>query len=89
MTQDADKDKKEEILLLGNQTLNRLKMGAIQANRGCLLKRGGDGQLEYIDQLKSGLNIQGDVKSALTLKIDGKNILLIGSTDQALQAYAY
>jgi len=89
LTDDVDKDGTEELLLLGNQTNNRLKMGAIQANKGCLLKQHNDGSMEYVDQVKSGLKIQGDVKSALTLKVDGQNILLVGATNQPLQAYKY
>ena len=89
LSDDFDKDGIEEILLLGNQTANRLKMGAIQANKGMLLKQRADQSFEYVNQVKSGLNIQGDVKSALTLKIDGKRVLLIGASDQPLQAYSY
>ena len=89
LSDDFDKDGYEEILLLGNQTANRLKMGAIQANKGMLLKQRADQSFEYVNQVKSGLNIQGDVKSALTLKVDGKRVLLIGASDQPLQAYSY
>jgi hypothetical protein len=89
LSDDFDMDGNEEILLLGNQTANRLKMGAIQANKGMLLKQRADQSFEYVNQVKSGLNIQGDVKSALTLKIDGKRVLLIGASDQPLQAYSY
>ncbi|MFN4976799.1 MAG: VCBS repeat-containing protein [Bacteroidota bacterium] len=87
--EDIDDDGNPEILLLGNQTSNRLKMGAIQANRGHAFKINKDGFPAYIHQTKSGLNIEGDVKSALTLKVDGKRILLVGASDQPLQAYAY
>jgi enediyne biosynthesis protein E4 len=89
LSDDFDKDGNEEILLLGNQTANRLKMGAIQANKGMLLKQRADKSFEYVNQVKSGLKIQGDVKSALTLKVDGKRVLLIGASDQPLQAYSY
>jgi hypothetical protein len=89
LKEDFDHDGKEEVLLLGNQTLNRLKMGAIQANRGNLFKFNQGGSAEYIPLTKSGLNIEGDVKSALTLMVDGKKILLVGSSDQPLQAYTY
>jgi enediyne biosynthesis protein E4 len=89
LKEDFDHDGKEEVLLLGNQTLNRLKMGAIQANKGNLFKFNTEGSPEYIPLTKSGLNIEGDVKSALTLVVDGKKILLVGSSDQPLQAYSY
>jgi hypothetical protein len=89
VAEDVDSDGSEELLLLGNQTSNRLKMGAIQANRGVLLKKTGQGSFEYVKQSKSGLNIIGDVKSALTLKVNGKNIILVGANEQSLQAFEY
>ena len=64
-------------------------MGAIQANRGMLFNINASGHIEYVLQTRSGLNIEGDVKSALTLRVDGKKILLVGSSDQPLQAYSY
>lgn len=87
--EDFDGDGTNEVLLLGNQTLNRLKMGAIQANRGNIFKFNIDASPTFMHLTKSGLNIEGDVKSALTLMVDGKRILLVGASDQALQAYSY
>jgi hypothetical protein len=87
--EDFDGDGTNEVLLLGNQTLNRLKMGAIQANRGNIFKFNIDASPTFMHLTKSGLNIEGDVKSALTLMVDGKRILLVGASDQALQAYTY
>jgi transcription initiation factor TFIIIB Brf1 subunit/transcription initiation factor TFIIB len=64
-------------------------MGTIQANKGCLLKFSTTNSAEYVNQVASGLNIQGDVKSALTLTVNGKKIILVGASDQPLQAYSY
>lgn len=89
LKEDFDHDGNHELLLLGNQTLNRLKMGAIQGNRGIVLSTFKQGVFEYLQQIKTGLNIEGDVKSALTLLVDGKKILLVGASDQSLQAYSY
>lgn len=89
VSEDFDGDGKDELLLMGNQSSNRLKMGAIQANKGCLLKFSTTNSAESVNQVASGLNIQGDVKSALTLTVNGKKIILVGASDQPLQAYSY
>jgi hypothetical protein len=86
---DFDHDGHKDILLLGNQTSNRLKMGAIDANRGCLLRGDGEGHYRYVSQLESGLNVIGDVKSGILFNWKGKPVLLAGATDQELQVYEY
>jgi hypothetical protein len=86
---DFDHDGHKDILLLGNQTPNRLKMGAIDANRGCLLRGDGEGRYHYVSQLESGLNVIGDVKSGILFNWKGKPVLLAGATDQELQVYEY
>jgi hypothetical protein len=89
LSEDFDKDGKKDLLLLGNQTQNRLKMGAISANRGCLLLGKGNGGFEYADPSRSGLSVVGDVKSVIPLKQAGRDRILIGSTDRHLQSYGY
>lgn len=89
LVSDFDGDGRTDILLFGNQSANRLKMGAISANPGCLLKGDGKGGFVYAGPASSGLRTRGDVKSVATLDVAGRRMLLIGATDQPLQAYAY
>ena len=86
---DFDRDGKTDLMLFGNQSQNRLKMGAISANRGCLLLGRGDGTFEYAEQTRSGLAVVGDVKSVITLKQGSLERILIGATDRPLQCYDY
>ena len=86
---DFDRDGKTDLMLFGNQSQNRLKMGAISASRGCLLLGRGDGTFEYAEQNRSGLAVVGDVKSAITLKHGARERILIGATDRPLQCYDY
>ena len=72
---------------MGNKTDNRLKLGSMDANYGCLLKGNGKGTLEYVPQNLSGLSVRGDVKSQVELEIAGKTYLIIGAFNQALQFY--
>ncbi|MFY7828807.1 MAG: VCBS repeat-containing protein [Flectobacillus sp.] len=87
LVKDFDKDGNQDVLLLGNKTDNRLKLGSMDANYGCLLKGNGKGNLEYMPQIASGLSVRGDVKSSIELEIAGKTYLIIGAFNQALQFY--
>jgi hypothetical protein len=87
ITNDFDHDGKTDLLLLGNRSDNRLKLGSMDANYGCLLKGDGKGGFIYLNQALSGLSVTGDVKSALEIKIGGLPYLLIGTNDGPLQFY--
>lgn len=84
---DFDKDGKEDILLLGNRSDNRLKIGAVDANFGCVLKGDGTGNFTYLAQTISGLSVKGDVKSAEVMTINKEKILCIGVADGPMQFY--
>jgi hypothetical protein len=87
LTGDFDKDGKIDMLLLGNHSDNRLKIGSIDANYGCLLKGDGKGGFKYVSQSASGLSVTGDVKSAIETTINDASYLLIGTSDGPLQFY--
>lgn len=87
MVKDFDKDGSMDLLLLGNKADNRLKLGSMDANYGCLLKGDGKGDFTYINQLASGLTVTGDVKSLVEIKIGLEKYLIIGAFNKALQFY--
>ena len=80
---DYDKDGNLDILLAGNNSHQKLRMGKSDANYGLLLKGKGDGQFEYISQTKSGLSIKGDVQSIIQLD----NQLLFGINEGKIKSY--
>ncbi len=84
---DFDKDGYKDLLLLGNRSDNRLKIGSIDANYGCLLKGDGKGGFVYVPQTSSGLSVKGDVKSAKELTINKEKYILIGISDHRLSFY--
>jgi hypothetical protein len=75
------------LLLLGNLSDNRLKIGSIDANYGCLLKGDGKGGFVYVPQTSSGLSVKGGVKSAQEILINKEKYILIGISDQPLAFY--
>ena len=82
---DYDKDDNLDILLAGNNSHQKLRMGKSDANYGVLLKGKGNGDFEYIPQTKSGLTIKGDVQSILQLE----SRLLFGMNADKIKAYKF
>ena len=87
ITGDFNGDGHTDILLMGNHSDNRLKIGSLDANYGCLLVGDGKGVFTYISQPKSGLSIRGDIKSAEEMIISGNKYIVIAAADGPLQFY--
>lgn len=83
LTGDFNSDNKQDLLLLGNNSHYKLKLGKFDANYGTLLTGKGEGVFEYMPQYRSGLSIRGDVQDALMLD----NVLLLGIKGEAVKAY--
>ena len=86
---DYNHDGNKDLLLLGNHSDNRLKLGSLDAGYGTLLEGDGNGKFKYIDQVHSGLSVKGDVKSAVDISTATGNYLLIGASDSTLQTYRF
>lgn len=87
LTGDYNQDGNKDLLLFGNHSDNRLKIGSIDANFGCLLTGDGKGNFKYVNQSQSGLSVAGDVKSATEIKIQKSNYIVVGAANQPLQFY--
>ena len=84
---DLNGDDKTDLLLLGNRSDNRLKIGAIDATYGCVLVNDGNAHFNYIPQFQSGLSIRGDVKSVVAVNVKGKPVLVVGVSNDKLVFY--
>ncbi|MBW3466489.1 VCBS repeat-containing protein [Arthrospiribacter ruber] len=82
---DFDEDGNPDLLLAGNQSQIRLRLGVIDASYGQLFRGKGDGEFDYIDQQKSGLRLYGDVKSIVNLPSQPKKYYF-GVNNGAIQA---
>ncbi|SFP00036.1 Repeat domain-containing protein [Chitinophaga sp. YR627] len=84
---DYDKDGKMDLLLLGNHSDNRLKLGSFDAGYGCLLKGDGKGGFTYVPQTQSGLCVKGDVKSAAVINIGSNPYVMIGINNKGITLF--
>lgn len=77
---DFNKDGKTDLLLCGNNSHTKIRLGKSDANYGVLLAGDGKGNFQYISQNESGFNIWGDVRSCIWLNdkfyfgINGKGL---------------
>ncbi|HVV03092.1 MAG TPA: VCBS repeat-containing protein [Puia sp.] len=81
--EDFNHDGYKDILLLGNNKYNKLRIGQLDANHGILLAGAGGGQFHYVPQNVSGLKIREDVRSAVC--INGS--LVVGVNNGAPKVY--
>ncbi len=80
---DYDNDGNKDMLLCGNESHFKLRLGKSDANYGVLLKGNSDGTFHYINQAKSGFQIRGDVRSVIEIN----KMLLFGICEQPIVAY--
>lgn len=79
-----------DLVLGGNITHARLRMGQYDASYGTLLRNDGKGQFEAVALPQSGLQITGDVRSMLVLEPSlHPPSLLVGINGQELRTYQF
>ena len=84
---DYNHDGHPDLLLLGNHTDNRLKMGSIDAGYGCLLQGDGRGRFSYVKQPAAGICVVGDVKSVSEILVNKQPYLVVGVSNGPVQFY--
>ena len=78
---DFNNDGKTDLLLCGNNSHTKIRLGKFDANYGLLLAGDGKGNFNYIKQNESGFNISGDVRSCIQINdkiyfgINSKNLI--------------
>lgn len=80
---DADADGNNDVLLCGNNSHSKLRLGKFDANYGLLLRGDGRGGFTAISQSASGFHLRGDVRSVLKME----DVLLFGLNEGNVVAY--
>jgi len=83
MVLDANQDGNKDLLLCGNDSRLKIRLGKMDASYGVLLRGNGKGAFSYVPQTQSGLHLRGDVRSVVRLD----NMLLFGLNEQKPVAY--
>jgi hypothetical protein len=87
-TFDIDHDGDLDVVMGGNESLVRVRVGKSDANRGMLFLNDGRGQFSYVTQNRSGLNFGGDVREILFIPNQGKTSLIVGQTGKPVRSYS-
>lgn len=89
VTEDFDGDGKQDIFMGGNLYRAKPETGIYDASYGLLLKGDGRGNFEAVSSKKSGLLVMGEVRSALTMKVGNKRMLVVGRNNMGIQFISY
>ncbi|WP_411273531.1 VCBS repeat-containing protein [Daejeonella sp.] len=84
---DYNKDGNMDVILAGNQSSIRIRMGVIDANFGQLYEGDGKGNFAYVPQAQSGLSLTGDTKSLQTVTVNGDLFLMVGTNNVGVHTY--
>ena len=82
---DIDGDNVKDIIIGGNVSHARLRFGYCRANHGQILKGLGNGKFEIIPPARSGLQINGDMRSIVVIN----HTILFGVNNAPLVSYGY
>jgi hypothetical protein len=82
---DFNGDGNEDLVLVGNQSYNRIYLGKHNANHGILLTGDGRSNFSYVPQVASGLMLRGDTKKCINIK----GSLIFGVNNDVIQSYSY
>jgi hypothetical protein len=83
LVQDFDKDGIQDLLLAGNETNFRIRIGKTDANMGLILLGQKDKSFKPISQNKAGLYLRGDVRDILQIK----NRLFFSEVDMGIRSF--
>jgi hypothetical protein len=78
---DANQDSHPDLVLAGNRTYARVKLGNLGGNHGQLLLSDGKGNYTFAAYSRSGLQLRGDVQALKTIRSNGKQALLFGQNN--------
>ena len=84
---DFDADGDLDLVLAGNLTFSRVKIGEIDANHGLLLENLGNLKFQPVAKQISGLDIRGDVRSCQVIDLAGKKYLFFGINNAPFRTY--
>ncbi|UFH56733.1 VCBS repeat-containing protein [Spirosoma sp. KNUC1025] len=85
---DVNHDNLPDLIVGGNRTYNRVRLGKNDANRGQLFMNTGKGNFAYVPMAQSGLIWDGDIRDLAIITVSGRTELLVGGAGQPVRTFA-
>ena len=84
---DVDHDGDKDVVMGGNETHVRVRIGKTDANRGFVFLNNGKGAFQYLSQDQSGLNLSDDVRDIKVITTGQDQHLLFSETGNPVKSY--
>ncbi|UZD24049.1 VCBS repeat-containing protein [Algoriphagus halophytocola] len=84
---DLNRDGKTDLIVGGNQSHTRIRIGKMDAGLGLVLLGDGKGNFRPLNATESGLSVKGDIKSILPIETDEGTQILFGVNLKPLESY--
>jgi enediyne biosynthesis protein E4 len=84
---DVDHDGDKDLVMGGNETNVRVRIGKSDANRGFVFLNDGKGRFSYMSQALSGLDLNGDVRGILFIRSPMEHVMLVSETGDSITSY--
>ena len=84
---DVDGDGNLDIILGGNISNARVKLGRLDGNHGLVLLGDSNGNFKKMPYIQSSLNLRGDVRSIKEVKVQGRTYLIIGINNESIKVF--
>ncbi len=84
---DVNADGLPDIIMGGNESYVRVRLGRNSSSRGMVFINKGKGNFEYMPNQKSGMILRGDVREIKTIAGPAQTTLLVGSVGNPIQSF--
>jgi hypothetical protein len=84
---DVNHDGLPDILMGGNESYVRVRLGRNSSSRGMVFINKGKGNFEYLPNQKSGIILKGDVREIKAIAGPTKTTILVGSVGHPIQSF--
>ena len=86
---DLNGDKIPDIITVGNDYGQQVETGRIDSGNGCILLGDGQGHFMPVPPRESGFWAAKEARSLQLVKTVGKSVLLVGNSNDILQAFSF
>lgn len=87
LIEDFDDDGNLDVLLAGNNLGTEVGIGRYDASKGILLKGAGNGNFTPVSGIDTGILLNGDIRSAATIKNKDRLVYVFGRNSDTLKTY--